>query len=100
MGKCTLYIFSENDVSVIIITINIYSYNTVKTYLILCKRIFFYHYCYRVHFSRLSILNFLSIFIMENDFHIHPLNSLKLSVILKQNANVIQFALILQAGCC
>lgn len=84
MGKCIIYILSENDASVII-TMNIYSHNALKIYLKLCKSVyfFFYYYCSRVHFSRLSILNFLLIFIMENDFLIHPLKSLKLSVILK-----------------
>lgn len=82
MGKCTTYILSENDASVII-TMNIYSHKALKIYLKLCKSVLFYYYCYRVHFSRRSILNFLPIFIMENDFLIHPLKSLKLSVILK-----------------
>lgn len=82
IGKCTIYILSENDASVII-TMNIYSHNALKTYLKLCKSVFFYYYRYTVHFSRLSLLNFLPIFVMENDFLIHPLKSLKLSVILK-----------------
>lgn len=82
MDKCTIYILSENDASVIII-MNIYSHIALKTYLKLRRSAFFYYYCYRVHFSRLTILNFLPIFIMENDFLIHLLKSLKLSVILK-----------------
>lgn len=80
--KCTICVLLENNVSVIIITMNIYSYNTVKTYLTLYN-LFFYYCSQRVHFSRLSILIFVSIFIMENGFLIYLSNSLKLSVILK-----------------
>lgn len=99
MGKYTIYILSENVVSVIII-MNVYLHIALKIYLKLCRSAFFYHYCYRVHFSRLTIFNFLSIFIMENDFLIHLWGFLNCLSFSKQKANVIQSALILYTGYC
>lgn len=100
MGKCTIYVLSENNISVIIITMNIYSYDMVMIYLIVFKSIFFYYYSYRVQFSKLSILNFLPIFIMENDFLIYSLDSFKLSVILKTKCKRDPVCIIPSMGCC
>lgn len=100
MGKCTIYVLSENDVSVIIIIMNIYSYDMVMIYLIVYKNIFFYYYCYRVQFFKLSVLNFLPIFIMENDFLIYSLDSFKLSVILKTKCKHDPVCIIPSMWCC